>query len=101
MAQKIVWTERASSDVEAIFRYLSRRNPEAAARILSNLFARVELLLTYPEAGSSLSELRHEGWRKLIYRRWKVVYKVDDQAVIVGRVWPAALGEVDLKAPLD
>ena len=47
-----------------------------------------------------LDELREGGWRKLIYRRWKLVYTVRGENVIVGRVWPAALGEADLEKPL-
>jgi len=37
---------------------------------------------------------------KLIYRRWKIIYTVREETVIVGRVWPAALGEADLTTPL-
>jgi plasmid stabilization system protein ParE len=31
MERKIVWTERASADIEAIVRYLKRRDPAARA----------------------------------------------------------------------
>ena len=33
MDARIIWTERASSDIEAIVRYIARRNPDAASRI--------------------------------------------------------------------
>ena len=33
MERKIVWTERASGEIEAIVRYLARRDPNAAGRI--------------------------------------------------------------------
>ena len=33
MERKIVWTERASGDIEAIVRYIARRDPNAAGRI--------------------------------------------------------------------
>ena len=33
MERKVVWTERASGDIEAIVRYLARRDPSAAGRI--------------------------------------------------------------------
>lgn len=46
-------------------------------------------------------ELRDGGWRKLIYRRWKIIYTIRNEILIVGRVWPAALGEADLVTPLD
>ena len=37
----------------------------------------------------------------LIFRRWMIVYTVRGTAVIVGRVWPAAMGEADLTTPLE
>jgi toxin ParE1/3/4 len=100
MDRKIIWTERASNDIEAIVRYLARRNPEAAARIAKGIYERAQILMSNPNAGSTLAELRAGGWRKLIYRRWKIVYTVRKGVVIIGRVWPAALGEADLQTPL-
>ena len=100
MAERIVWTERASADVEAIVRYIRRRNPAAASQVGQGIFYRAEMLLAHPHAGSVLDELRPGGWRKLIYRRWKIIYAVRGNAIMIGRVWPAARGEADLDTPL-
>ena len=100
MERKLVWTERASGDIEAIVRYIARRDPIAANRIGSGIYDRAQILLQNPEAGSILQELREGGWRKLIFRRWKIVYTIRGDAIIVGRVWPAAMGEVDLETLL-
>jgi len=101
MAGPLIWTERASADIEAIVRYAARRNPEAAASIGLGIFERAQLLLSHPEAGTILDELREGGWRKLVFRRWKIIYTLRDGTLIIGRVWPAALGEADLESPLD
>lgn len=101
MDRRLIWTERASSDIEAIVRYLARRNPEAAGRIGLGIYERAQILLTHAEAGTVLDELRDERWRKLIYRRWKIVYKVLEDTIVIGRVWPAAKGEADLCTPLE
>jgi plasmid stabilization system protein ParE len=100
MDATIIWTERASSDIEAILRYIARRNPDTASRIGLGIYDRVQILVKNPEAGSPLAELRSGGWRKLIYRRWKIIYTVRCEDIIVGRVWPAAMGEADLDTPL-
>ena len=100
MDRKIIWTEKASSDIEAIVRYISRRDPQAAARIGTGIYNRAQILLEHPEAGSVLDELRDGGWRKLIFRRWKIVYTIRSDAIIIGRVWAAAMGEADLETPL-
>ena len=100
MDRKLIWTERASNDIEAIIRYIARRDPAAYARIGLGIYDRAQILLDHPEAGTVLEELRDGGWRKLIFRRWKIVYTVRGETIIIGRVWPAALGEADLEAPL-
>ena len=100
MERKIVWTERASGDIEAIVRYIARRDPNAAGRIGVGIYDRVQILQQNPEAGSILDELRAGVWRKLIYRRWKIIYTFRDETIIIGRIWPAAMGEADLETPL-
>ena len=97
----ILWTERASADIESIVRYIARRDPSAAGRIGRGIYGRAQILLEQPGAGSILDELREDGWRKLVHRRWMIIYTVRGGAVIVGRVWPAAMGEADLETPLD
>lgn len=100
MERKIVWTERASGDIEAIVRYIARRDPNAAGRIGVGIYDRVQILQQNPEAGSILDELRAGGWRKLVYRRWKIIYTFRDETIIIGRIWPAAMGEADLETLL-
>lgn len=100
MDRELIWTERASGDIEAIVRYIARRNPVAASQIGFGIYSRAQLLLGHPEIGTVLGELRSGGWRKLIYRRWKIVYMVKGNVIIIGRVWPAAMGDADLETPL-
>lgn len=101
MADALIWTERASADIEAIVRYIGRHNPQAATSIGLGIYDRAQLLITHPLAGTFLDELRDGGWRKLIFRRWKIIYTIRDGTIVVGRVWPAALGDADLETPLD
>jgi plasmid stabilization system protein ParE len=54
MDRKIIWTEKSSSDIEAIVRYIARRDPKAAARIGFGIYDRTQILLQHPEAGTVL-----------------------------------------------
>jgi plasmid stabilization system protein ParE len=91
----------ASGDIEAIVRYIARRDSKAAAaRIGFGIYERVQILLQHPEAETILDELREGGWHKLIFRRWKIVYTLRGEDIIIGRVWPAAMGEADMETPL-
>lgn len=100
MDGELIRTERASSDIESIVRYIARGNPRAASQIGLGIYDRAQILLQHPEAGTILDELRDGGWHKMIYRRWKIVYTIRGDAIIIGRVWPAAKGEADLETPL-
>ena len=100
MDSVLIWTERASDDLAAIVRYIAREDPAAASRIGFGIYDRAQILLQHPDVGSRLEELREAGWRKLIFRRWKLIYAVRGDSIIIGRVWPAALGEADLETPL-
>jgi len=100
MDGKLIWTERASSDIEAIVRYIACRNTRAANEIGFGIYEDAQILIGNPEAGTMLDELRENGWRKLIYRRWKIVYTIRGEEMIIGRVWPAAMGEADFETPL-
>jgi plasmid stabilization system protein ParE len=84
MDRKLVWTEKASSHIEAIVRYIARRDPKAAARIGLGIYDRAQILLEHPEAGRILDELRQGGWRKLIFRRWKIVYTIREESSLSG-----------------
>ena len=84
-----------------IVRCIALRNPEAAGRIGRGFFIKVKILRQFPELGSILDELRDQGWRKLIYRRWKIIYTYRNGEIIIGRVWPTAMGEVDLDTSLE
>jgi plasmid stabilization system protein ParE len=61
MDRKLVWTEKASGDMEAIVRYIARRNPSAATRIGFGIYDRAQILLQHPETGTMLDELREGG----------------------------------------
>src|SRR2546430_10912129 len=100
MDRNLVWTEYAFRDVEAIVRYIARRDSKPAARIGLGIYDRAQILIQHPEAGTILDELREGGWRKLIFRRWKIAYIIRGDTIIIGRVWPAAMDEADFEKPL-
>lgn len=82
---KIIWTEKSLSDLEAIVRYVSRisKSPEIAKNLGFGLYQKVQILSTHPEVGSVLLEKNDPLRRKLIYKNWKIVYRVDHSHRVV------------------
>jgi|SRR4051812_43716797 toxin ParE1/3/4 len=98
MAYKIVWTERASDDLRAIVRYISRHNPAAAEGVGYGIYNRVQILVEFPESGGILREFHDSDWRQLIFRNYRIVYHLNREAktVEIIRVWHAARGDVEV-----
>ena len=98
MAFKIVWTERASEDLGAIVRYIARHNPDAAASMGYGILDRADILCEFPEAGGVLPEFHDPAWRQLIYRAYRIVYRVnrDSESIEIVRVWHAARGKPEV-----
>ena len=98
MDYRIIWTEKASEDIEAVVRYIARHNRKAAAEIGQGIFDRVQVLLKQQESGTILEELDDPTIRKIIFKNWKIVYQhsANEQLIIILRVWHAARGEVEI-----
>lgn len=97
---KIVWTEHACEDLGAIVRYIARHNSSTVAKEIGfGLYNRVQILTSHPEAGSFLLEKDDPTWRKLIYKTWKIIYRVDSstELVYITRIWHAAKKEISIK----
>ena len=98
MAYKIVWTERASDDLRAIVRYISRHNPTAAETMGYGIYDRVQILVEFPESGGMLREFRDPDWHHLIFRNYRIVCHLNREAETaeIVRIWHAARGDVDV-----
>ncbi len=74
MAQKVVWTSRATDDLYAIFEYLSEFSDARAEAITEEIINRVFQLEQFPRIGRIVPELNIEAIRELIVQQYRVVY---------------------------
>ena len=86
---EVVWTEPAISDLDAIADYIAIDNPDAARRLVQQVFARVEQLRRFPNSGSRPRELPGRRYRQIIERPCRVFYRVDRKTVFVLHVMRA------------
>lgn len=54
---KVIWTEPALSDLDAIADYIALDKPSAARELVQRVFAHVEQLAAHPLSGSKPPEL--------------------------------------------
>lgn len=83
------WTEDASRQLEEISRRIEEDNPDAAFRVVNEIFQRIELLREFPYRGRPGSE---PGTRELIMTPlpYLAVYQIRESVVEVVAIWHGA-----------
>jgi toxin ParE1/3/4 len=76
------------------FALLPRDNPRRAESFAYELMTRTDILQEHPEAGRIVPEYRNARIREIIFRPYRIVYRLDVERklVAIARVWHAARG---------
>lgn len=87
MRYKVLLTEGAEYDLEAIHDYISEfDSPLSADYVLEQLLEATEALATFPERGSYPKELLSLGirdYRQTFFKPYRMVYRIIEQHVYV------------------
>jgi toxin ParE1/3/4 len=94
MACKLIWSPASRDDLRDIVRFIARDNPRRAESFAYELMMRTDILANHPEAGRVVPEYRNPRIREIIYRPYRIVYRLDIERKLIeiARVWHAARG---------
>ena len=87
---RVRYTPRARSDIDEIFAYIAKENPEAAQRVRRSIFAAIELVAARPYLG--IRNARSHDLRSRLVSRYpyRVHYLLRDQEVLILHIRHAA-----------
>ena len=74
---KINWTDNAIQDLKEIKAYISRDSDFYATRFIEKLIDGVDSLAIFPEMGRNVPEAQNKLIRELIYRPYRIIYKIN------------------------
>ncbi len=86
MNYQIIWTKSAEFDLETIIEYIKVENIEKAKRIFFEIKNQCNNLSTFPKSKRIVPELLQIGiskYRELIYKRWRIIYKIDKNTIFI------------------
>jgi addiction module RelE/StbE family toxin len=86
----ISWTPQAIEDLEAIRSYVARDSEHYAALLVERLFASVDHLASFPEAGRIVPEFQRSDLRETILGSYRVVYRLHASHVDVLTIFHGA-----------
>jgi len=83
---KVIWTKNAEFDLELIIEHIKISSIEIAKNIFTEIKQECNNLHTLPKRKRVVPELQAIGidkYREIIYKRWRIVYKIDNEKVYV------------------
>jgi plasmid stabilization system protein ParE len=94
MAYQLIWSHLSRDDLRDIVRFIASDNPQRAESFAYELMAQTDMLQDHPEIGRSVPEHRIATLREIIFRPYRIVYRVDHarKVVEIARGWHAARG---------
>lgn len=74
---KVLWTDSAVAQLQAIHDYLAQTSPDYAVRIVDRLTRRSIQIAAFPNSGRMVPEFERNEIREVIERRYRIIYLVD------------------------
>lgn len=100
MAFQIIWSEQSRDDLRSIVLFIARDNPRVAETFGYLLMSKVDMLMQFPQLGRVVPEENDEAIREIIFRSYRIIYKVEREIIAIVRVWHGARGEPDIPKEL-
>ena len=82
----VVWTKNAQFDLELIIEYIKPSSKKIAKDIFFAIKKECDNLYFMPTRKKVVPELQHIGilkYQEIIYKRWRIVFKVEESKVSI------------------
>jgi toxin ParE1/3/4 len=98
MAYKLIWSPAARDDLHDIVVFIARDNPNRAMSFGYELISETDRLREFPESGRIVPEYRNDHIREIIFRPYRIVYRIDYDTKLceIARVWHSARGALQM-----
>lgn len=84
---KIEWLEFANEDLVQIYNYIYRDSIYYSIKTVNDILNLVDNLKTSPYMGRKVPEYDMENQRELIYKSYRIIYKIESGRVFIRRIW--------------
>lgn len=80
---ELIWTEPALQDLDTIADYIALDKPDAARKLVAQVFEKVESLKRFPRLGSSPPELPGMPYQQLVVPPCRILYRIEKKRVFI------------------
>lgn len=76
---KLIWSQEAFEDLEAIYEYIAKDSTMYAQRVIERIQSRGEQLRAFPKAGRTTPEMNRSDIREVLEGSYRIIYHFDEQ----------------------
>lgn len=87
---RIEWSEPAVLDLEGIKEFIERDSEYYAIEFTGRIIEMVEKLSGFPNLGRKVPEVEDEKIREIVFRNYRLIYKLSDESILVLAIIHAA-----------
>ena len=88
--EEIIWLIDAQNDLIEIYNYISKDSLYYAKKTVYEIIKKVENLYYFPYIGRKNITYKHEDFREIIYKSYKIIYEIDSSIIYIHRIWHSA-----------
>jgi addiction module RelE/StbE family toxin len=81
--KKIIWTDPAIEDLQAIFDFISNDSEYYAKIFVNKILDAVEKLTDLPEIGRIVPEYNRKEIREIIFQSYRIIYKIGYDQILI------------------
>jgi addiction module RelE/StbE family toxin len=78
---RVLWTDAALNQLEAIRDYLAQTSPDYARRVIERLVNRCEQIAAFPHSGRMVPEYEIDEVRQVIESSYRLIYLIKEEQV--------------------
>jgi len=80
---KIIWSPLAIERASEIAEYIAQDKPSAAENWIDVIFSKIDKLISSPEIGRIVPEIKNSQFRELIYGNYRIIYRIEKKQISI------------------
>ena len=87
---KVEWLKVADNDLIQIYNYIYKDSIYYSIKTVNEIITKTDSLEIFPYIGRKIPEYNRENERELIYKSYRIMYRIESDKVFIRRIWHSA-----------
>jgi plasmid stabilization system protein ParE len=80
---KVAWSFVALGNLIETNKYISSENPEAARKVINDIYDTGNKIKKFPEKGRIVTEIRRKSIREVFCLEYRIIYRIESRRIFI------------------